>query len=418
MIEEPRSTLGRYVVRHWERISLVEGESLVYWLRKLVFRGAWLDHRVKEGLLEVAWDDEAADFGYRDPHGGRALLELAPVPSWHELQFRRARRDTVGGCSARERSSSPRRRARRRRRRVSGEQRPHRVRRVRPRPNGNGWGPTIVSVRPDGTGRQTLTNPTRTSGDFDPRGLPTAAASRTSIREGDRRRGTSGTEIWVMSADGSGKRRLTRNSSFDGGPTWSPDGRRILFARGPLFADGRAAPLRPLGHERRRVGPAPADAYARARARAGWSPRGDRLAFLVAPPVRVCTPNACTLGRERDVWTAAPDGTRRRPAGSGATCSRPHRRGRPTANGSPQARGSASSASRPRARTRASSAAATIPPGRPTGRRSSSPRCSAARTSSAYAPLVGGRTTPITHNPAPAAELLIDQTQPDWQPLR
>jgi hypothetical protein len=88
-IEEARSNLGRYVVRHWERIALVEGESLVYWLRKLVFRGAWLDHRVKEGLLEVAWDDDAADFGYRDPHGGRALLELAPVPSWHELQFRR-----------------------------------------------------------------------------------------------------------------------------------------------------------------------------------------------------------------------------------------------------------------------------------------------------------------------------------------
>jgi hypothetical protein len=88
-IEDPRSDLGRYVVRHWERISLVEGESLVYWLRKLVFRGAWLDHRVKEGLLEVAWDDDAADFAYRDPHGGRALLELAPVPSWHELQFRR-----------------------------------------------------------------------------------------------------------------------------------------------------------------------------------------------------------------------------------------------------------------------------------------------------------------------------------------
>jgi hypothetical protein len=88
-IELPRSELGRYVVRHWERVSLVDGESLVYWLRKLVFRGAWLDHRVKEGLLEVVWDDEAADFAYRDPRGGRALLELAPVPSWHELQFRR-----------------------------------------------------------------------------------------------------------------------------------------------------------------------------------------------------------------------------------------------------------------------------------------------------------------------------------------
>ncbi len=88
-IELPRSELGRYVVRHWERVSLVDGESLVYWLRKLVFRGAWLDHRVKEGLLEVVWDDQAAEFSYRDPRGGRALLELAPVPSWHELQFRR-----------------------------------------------------------------------------------------------------------------------------------------------------------------------------------------------------------------------------------------------------------------------------------------------------------------------------------------
>jgi hypothetical protein len=87
-IEEPRSPLGRYVVRHWERIALVDGESLVYWLRKLVFRGAWLDHRVKEELLEVVWDDEAADFAYRDPRGDRALLELAPVPSWHDFQYR------------------------------------------------------------------------------------------------------------------------------------------------------------------------------------------------------------------------------------------------------------------------------------------------------------------------------------------
>ena len=87
-IEEPRSQLGRYLVRHWERISLVGGESLVYWLRKLIFRGAWLDHRVKEGLLEVVWDDDNSEFAYRDPRGSRALLELAPVPSWHELQYR------------------------------------------------------------------------------------------------------------------------------------------------------------------------------------------------------------------------------------------------------------------------------------------------------------------------------------------
>ena len=28
----PRSALGHYLVRHWERISLVGDESLVYWL--------------------------------------------------------------------------------------------------------------------------------------------------------------------------------------------------------------------------------------------------------------------------------------------------------------------------------------------------------------------------------------------------
>ncbi len=89
LIEEPRSELGRYLVRHWERLSLVDGESLVYWLRKLVFRGAWLDHRVKDGRLDVAWDDTASDFAYLEPGGARALLELAPTPSWHELQFRR-----------------------------------------------------------------------------------------------------------------------------------------------------------------------------------------------------------------------------------------------------------------------------------------------------------------------------------------
>jgi hypothetical protein len=88
-ILSPRSGLGWYLVRHWERLSLIGDESLVYWIRKLVFRGAWLDHRVKEGLLEVGWDDEASEFAYRDPRGDRALRELAPVPSWHDLQFRR-----------------------------------------------------------------------------------------------------------------------------------------------------------------------------------------------------------------------------------------------------------------------------------------------------------------------------------------
>jgi len=87
-IADPRSALGRYLGRHWEQVGVLDGESLVYWLRKLVFRSAYLDHRVKAGSLEVAWDESSGDFGYAEPRGGRALLELAPTPSWHAVQYR------------------------------------------------------------------------------------------------------------------------------------------------------------------------------------------------------------------------------------------------------------------------------------------------------------------------------------------
>ena len=88
VIDEPASRLGRYLVRNWERVALVGGESLVYWLRKLIFRGAWLDHQVKRGSLEVVWDDGDDEFAYQHPGGGAAAARARPVPSWHELQFK------------------------------------------------------------------------------------------------------------------------------------------------------------------------------------------------------------------------------------------------------------------------------------------------------------------------------------------
>ena len=87
-IVAPRSRLGAYLVRHWELVGIVAGESLVYWLRKLVFRSAYIDHRVKAGLLDVNWDEQSGDFGYSDAQGGRSLLELAPTPSWAQHRFR------------------------------------------------------------------------------------------------------------------------------------------------------------------------------------------------------------------------------------------------------------------------------------------------------------------------------------------
>jgi Tol biopolymer transport system component len=38
-------------------------------------------------------------------------------------------------------------------------------------------------------------------------------------------------DIYVMNADGSGTKNLTRSSKFDGGPAWSPDGQKIAFQR-------------------------------------------------------------------------------------------------------------------------------------------------------------------------------------------
>ena len=50
-------------------------------------------------------------------------------------------------------------------------------------------------------------------------------------------------ELYVMNADGTGVRQLTSNADFDSAPSWSPDGRRILFERAPAgtFTPGTEA---------------------------------------------------------------------------------------------------------------------------------------------------------------------------------
>ena len=66
-IREPTSTLGEHINEHWTELVGPANRSLVHWLRRLVFRGAWLDQRVKEGELDVVFDDD-------DPH-----LRLRPA---------------------------------------------------------------------------------------------------------------------------------------------------------------------------------------------------------------------------------------------------------------------------------------------------------------------------------------------------
>jgi hypothetical protein len=66
----------------------------VHWLRRLVFRGAWLDQRVNEGELEVSFVPETCSFVYVQPPNshsaaGREPIELAPEPSWGRVAYRR-----------------------------------------------------------------------------------------------------------------------------------------------------------------------------------------------------------------------------------------------------------------------------------------------------------------------------------------
>ncbi len=59
----------------------------MHWLRRLIFRSAWLDQRVKEGELDVAFDDDTHVFVYIQPDRGGEPIELAPEPSWNRVAY-------------------------------------------------------------------------------------------------------------------------------------------------------------------------------------------------------------------------------------------------------------------------------------------------------------------------------------------
>jgi Tol biopolymer transport system component len=76
------------------------------------------------------------------------------------------------------------------------------------------------------------------------------------------------TEIFVLDVRTGAVRRLTRNQRYDGEPTWSPDGRTILFSR-----EQGLYTMSPDGRGLRRLGGRAGASNAR------WSPDGRAIVF-------------------------------------------------------------------------------------------------------------------------------------------
>jgi Tol biopolymer transport system component len=112
-------------------------------------------------------------------------------------------------------------------------------------------------------------------------------------------------QVSVMNADGSGQRRLTRNGGRNFAPAWSPDGQRIAFERrlGKGRQSGRCYACREAltyevhvmnadGSEQRRLTPRGA--------KPGWSPDGRTIAFV------------SKRGGNNEIYVMNADGSRQR----------------------------------------------------------------------------------------------------------
>jgi hypothetical protein len=86
-VTDPASALGEHVNDCWPELVGPSDRSLVHWLRRLIFRSAWLDQRVKEGELDVAFDPETHTFAYIQPDRDNEPIELAAEPSWTRVAY-------------------------------------------------------------------------------------------------------------------------------------------------------------------------------------------------------------------------------------------------------------------------------------------------------------------------------------------
>ena len=124
------------------------------------------------------------------------------------------------------------------------------------------YGRDLFSVNVDGSNLITLTNNTAADMDFDPSWSPDGTTILFASRRAPR-------GIYIMNADGTGRRRLSSGNS----PVWSPDGSKIAFS----LLEGGHSDIVVMDPDGTNVTPlTDGSGYAW---RFSWSPDGSRIAF-------------------------------------------------------------------------------------------------------------------------------------------
>lgn len=146
----------------------------------------------------------------------------------------------------------------------------------------------IDTANPDGSDVQQLT----TTGDalhpsWSPAGDRILFTRLTSLDTGD-------SDLWVMSADGSDKTRLTTGPAIDEDASWAPDGRRVVFSSNRSGSVQLHVLDLATGSIRRITSRGTTHAFAR---EPSWSPRGTVIAFS----------RSSSTGQ--DLYTVRPNGT-------------------------------------------------------------------------------------------------------------
>jgi len=123
------------------------------------------------------------------------------------------------------------------------------------------------------------------------------------------RGGTCNNELFLINADGSGLRRLTRNAVPDGDAVWSPDGRKIAFLSRRDSTGADVYVMNADGSDQRNLTRKPGNEVAPA-----WSPDGRLIVFSAVPPGQPVWVGGSrsASGPYRDVYVMDADGGNQR----------------------------------------------------------------------------------------------------------